>query len=271
VKYWGEKKIKHMKKSKINLKKLSQNDFKDNNYSKKNFESCDLNGLDLRKKAFIGTSFKNSNLSNVRFQSANLDKAILEGCDLTNIKVKDTIFNNVKWGNIQKNIKIDIINASQLKNFYAEKGVLNTSDEFYIKQMSEIRKFKWVTEGLKNIYIQPLYFIWWLFSRYGISIKRWIFFCILFITIFSCIYSFKPDMFYSKNDIDVFTIQKNKILWKDYFTPFYFSVVTYSTLGFGDITPTNKTGRVFVTIEVLIGYIMLGGLIAIFTKKLIRN
>lgn len=49
---------------------------------------------------------------------------------------------------------------------------------------------------------------------------------------------------------------------------FYFSVVTFTTLGFGDIVADNTAARFLVTLEVIFGYLMLGGLISIFSNKL---
>jgi len=54
-------------------------------------------------------------------------------------------------------------------------------------------------------------------------------------------------------------------------TMIYYSVVAFTTLGFGDIAPVSPTGAIFVMIEVILGYIMLGGLISIFTNKLART
>ena len=49
---------------------------------------------------------------------------------------------------------------------------------------------------------------------------------------------------------------------------FYFSVVTFTTLGFGDVVADNAAARLLVTLEVIFGYLMLGGLISIFSNKL---
>lgn len=48
----------------------------------------------------------------------------------------------------------------------------------------------------------------------------------------------------------------------------YFSIVTFTTLGFGDIVADNAAARILVTLEVIFGYVMLGGLISIFSNKL---
>ena len=51
----------------------------------------------------------------------------------------------------------------------------------------------------------------------------------------------------------------------------YYSVVTFTTLGFGDIVPKTPAAAWWVMTEVILGYIMLGGLISIFATKLSRR
>jgi voltage-gated potassium channel Kch len=53
--------------------------------------------------------------------------------------------------------------------------------------------------------------------------------------------------------------------------PFYYSVVTITTLGYGDIVPATPVARIIAIFEVFIGYIMLGGLLSIFTNKMARR
>ncbi|MCH8291704.1 pentapeptide repeat-containing protein [Candidatus Poribacteria bacterium] len=69
-------------------------------------------------------------------------------------------------------------------------------------------------------------------------------------------------------DGDLFSLPYRK---PNLITYLYFSVVTFTTLGFGDITPTNTTSEIWITIEVVLGYVMLGGLISIFANKLARR
>ena len=51
----------------------------------------------------------------------------------------------------------------------------------------------------------------------------------------------------------------------------YFSVVTLTTLGFGDVLPASVSAQVVVIAEVIIGYMMLGGLLSIFATKMGRR
>ena len=55
------------------------------------------------------------------------------------------------------------------------------------------------------------------------------------------------------------------------FTPFYYSIVTYTTLGFGDVTPKHWFGELVVTLEVIFGYLTLGLLVSILANKVARR
>ena len=51
----------------------------------------------------------------------------------------------------------------------------------------------------------------------------------------------------------------------------YFSIVTLTTLGFGDVLPADGWAQGAVLAEVVLGYVMLGGLLSIFADKMARR
>jgi voltage-gated potassium channel Kch len=55
-----------------------------------------------------------------------------------------------------------------------------------------------------------------------------------------------------------------KLSWVD---AFYFSVVSLTTVGYGDITPTSDFAKLFVSFYILIGI----GIIAAFASNLVKN
>ncbi|SDR01803.1 pentapeptide repeat-containing protein [Pseudovibrio sp. Tun.PSC04-5.I4] len=65
----------------------------------------------------------------------------------------------------------------------------------------------------------------------------------------------------------------NMIWYKQILTNLYFSVVTFTTLGFGDVTPVaaGVIGKLVVMWEVVLGYINLGLLISILANKVARR
>jgi hypothetical protein len=128
------------------------------------------------------------------------------------------------------------------------------------------------------------YFVWWLTSRCGESIWRWISVSVALVLLFACIYYYVPQMGYrtlitERDEATIFrdetetplTVRNLQPEQPSFKTSLYFSVVTFTTLGFGDVTQTGDWGKLVVGIEVVLGYIMLGGLIAIFGNKFIRR
>ena len=57
----------------------------------------------------------------------------------------------------------------------------------------------------------------------------------------------------------------------DWLTPYYFSTVTFTTLGFGDIYAKTLAGEILVIVEVLSGYITLGLLLSVLADKVARR
>lgn len=49
----------------------------------------------------------------------------------------------------------------------------------------------------------------------------------------------------------------------------YFSMLTFTTLGYANIYPASFFGKLLVTVEVTLGYVMLGLLVAILSKRVI--
>jgi hypothetical protein len=117
-----------------------------------------------------------------------------------------------------------------------------------------------------------MFFLWWLFADCGRSITRWALWSFFLSMLFAFIYH---NVFYL-NDITTFTDLKKIFIdnihdtWPG-FSFIYYSVVTFTTLGFGDIVPKPGWLQFWVMAEVILGYIMLGGLISILANKLARR
>ena len=54
---------------------------------------------------------------------------------------------------------------------------------------------------------------------------------------------------------------------ENYFSAFYYSVVTFTTLGYGDITPQGGWARLLVMLEVVLGYVTLGVFVYLLSRK----
>jgi uncharacterized protein YjbI with pentapeptide repeats len=111
-----------------------------------------------------------------------------------------------------------------------------------------------------------IYGIWWLFADCGRSFFRWAAWSFGFAIAFALIYYFGFYRDYPLNFLTVYVIEQYPFL-----TFLYYSIVTFTTLGFGDIVPNTGWLQFWVAIEVILGYIMLGFLISIGAQKIARR
>ena len=115
--------------------------------------------------------------------------------------------------------------------------------------------------------------LWRWSSDYGRSLALWTSWSILFAFLFAIAYRF-PIPSWMPTWLQNFVPQFHQTTGAYSGEPltiwncFYFSIVTFTTLGFGDVVADNATARFLVTLEVIFGYVMLGGLISIFSNKL---
>ena len=149
-----------------------------------------------------------------------------------------------------------------------ESGLINLQNELQIKSYkSKKDHFYHTGERIKWLG----YKLWEITSLYGESIGRWGLVTLLTLVFFAVIYSnvLVSDNFpaFVNNVLDTrFAVSPDNNM----FTPFYFSVVTFTNLGLGDIYPENLSAQVWVVLQTLAGYIMLGVFLSIMSKKIVK-
>jgi hypothetical protein len=121
-------------------------------------------------------------------------------------------------------------------------------DQQFIEEFRE-SKLRW-----------PFYIIWLVFADCGRSLLLWSAWSVAIATSFGIKY-------YS---MGLQNFQVNLLPW-GLKSMMYYSVVTFTTLGYGDIYPKTIEAAQWVIAEVVVGYIMLGGMISIFATKLARR
>lgn len=176
---------------------------------------------------------KDTTLRHCSFRNVDLSKVSFQKSSLEYVDLEGIEFSDVT----KEKIYMDTYTSNTNRIFAREAADFNYLEELKLKNRNKF----WFK-------------IWKLTSDYGRSIPRWISWClgiILLFTFFFCVIS-KPSMSF----------------WSALFS----SITLFTTLGFGDI-PFNAIGpiRVFAIIEVILGYIMLGVLISIFSEKVARR
>lgn len=180
----------------------------------------------------------------------------------------------------EKNLKATLLAFDKKSTEYSQK--LGDLREFYKRveryyfALETIYQKKNFVEAAKKIYGERMglrqrsffanaqylkwfeYLILKISSDYGRSFVRWGFSGMAFAFSFALAYYFMgPSHFIHAANSD------HSIM--DYL---YFSVVTFTTLGYGDIVPATAITKTLATIEVFFGYIMLGLFINLIQRRL---
>ena len=231
---------------------LSGLDFRNLNFSHGHFIGCDFSGANLEDSRFAGanlfsaqfdranltrTNFTRADLRGAQFENAELEGARLDGADLRGASlVRLEGYLEASWIGVDMR-DIDFTGAYLCRRFIM--------DQNYI---AEFRR--------QTRYSELIYRIWWITSDCGRSMVRW----------GACIGALVLAFAWMFAGVDVAYGAHETAL-----SPIYFSVVTLTTLGYGDALPASPTAQVIAMVEVLFGYVMLGGLLSIISNKMVRR
>ena len=210
--------------------------------------------LDLSKADLQGANLSNSNLSETRFRAAHLERADLNhailsdadlrGADLRAANLDNAMVDGVRYDRAArfKGVRVhSSYGSSRFRRF--------AMDQDFIEEFKESNRFK--------------YWLWLALTDCGRSISRVVIWSAVITILFSGVYFLLGA--------DAFSVANQAGLGWSPYTTLYYSVVTFTTLGFGDITPNSPLAATLVMVEVIVGYVMLGTLISILASKVARR
>ena len=152
--------------------------------------------------------------------------------------------------------QLAIRSFARAKMLFSDVGENDKSDELH--------RMEWETRRLFNKRPKKSFLtIWKITSLYGTSIKRW-FCCIIIFTIF---FTLGYELLYHHD----FLHTAKDVQWRKGISSIYFTIVTLSTLGYGDIIPKSALSQFFVLCNIIVGYILLGIGLTILGKKILRQ
>ncbi len=224
------------------------------NLTRANLKSAELQGATLTEANLTEADLWMANLSDVRMRDANLTRA-----DLTRAKLFQA---DLEGSTVEKAIMDKVClrgaNVSSLNGYRTARWIAVDLRDIDFTGAHLFRNFvldqNYIEEfRTQNRWCGFLYHLWHITSDCGRSIKRWAFWTAAMVVLYAFLFSL-VDIDYGR--------------YETLISPFYFSVVSLTTLGFGDVVPTNAAGQVIVMAEVVTGYVMLGGLLSIFSNKM---
>ncbi|MDD3626563.1 MAG: potassium channel family protein, partial [bacterium] len=143
-----------------------------------------------------------------------------------------------------------------LKNYFENVGMYDVSGKYYSRErlmnervlFLEKKYFKWFGSIL-NHYLSG-------FGEFPLLVLCWWFGII-------CLFGF---IFWKSRGL----VFDNGNLVSDLLNSFYFSIVTFTTLGFGDIHPESILVKILASTEALIGAFMMALFVVTFSRKMLR-
>jgi hypothetical protein len=212
--------------------------------SKADLGRADLEGADLCAANLSGANLAGAALSWADLRDADLTWADLRDADLGGANFENTNVTGVlynRWARY-RGIRLSTSHGSPAFKRFA-------LDQEYIEEL------RGSTYAGKLTYIA-----WLLLADCGRSFWVWAFWCL------ATVFGFAGTFWMLGPD----ALRRTDLPWEPV-TALFYSVIVFSTLGFGDISPIAKSAAICVMIEVIIGYVMFAGLISILISKLARR
>ena len=221
------------------------------------FFAADLTGASLSSATLLRTDFRAANLDRARLRDADLSHADfsrstvtstdLTGADLSGTRFTEADLSGSELRNLRNFEGADWIGVSVLD--------IDFSGAYLVRReiMDQNYLYEFRTRDQAHAI---LYSIWKATSDCGRSVGRWATMTIAVALLFAALYTM-VDIDYGANETAL--------------SPLYFSVVTITTLGYGDALPTSLQAQLMVMIEVAVGYMMLGGVLSIFATRMGRR
>ena len=207
-------------------------------------ERCRLLEADLENSDFSQAVMTEADLRETNLDGANFEQACMRGAQLRDARN----YTKANW------IGTDIRDIDFTGAYLARRHII---DENFLHEFRHQSKAS-----------RLVYYFWKWTSDCGRSMVRWGAFLAINVLIFAFIYAALDQWVYTGgHPSHLKGIGGAEGLPGGFLPYLYYSVVTFTTLGYGDVSPVTSIGQVVLIIHIAIGYLGLGALLSILANK----
>ena len=264
--------------------KLKFADMKNVNLVNADLSNADLTKADFSDASMYGVNLEGSILFKTNFEGANLKSANLRNCELLGADFTNSKLNNIDW---DENYKI--INEREAEKAQAEGDSIKSKEKY--KEAEDVYRALKISlqsqtlgEDTGKMFLRemivkrkqmplfsPLRFvskIAHLAFGYGEKIGNILYTLLAVITVCALLYGIE-GVGYQDRTLGFFVEDLQQYgIWTTLGNLFYFSVVVFSTVGFGEIVPNGLLGKSIMIFEGLAGGLILSIFIIAVYKHL---
>ncbi|WP_432452263.1 MULTISPECIES: ion channel [unclassified Agarivorans] len=237
-----------------------------------NLKAAHLFNINLQGGSLMKADLRDANLNHANLTQTNLLGAKMEGCKCDSLKVGARVMQEKLALTAEQKQDIELMNdyyqqaeevyRSLRKSAEAE-GLFTTAGHFLRKELT-MRRYQMP----KYSYPRAISKLVDLVCGYGELPMRVIFTSLAIIFSSALVYLFTGIHFNG----NIVTFDLNQTATQNmvaFFECLYYSVVTFTTLGYGDFTPVGLS-RVFAAIEAFSGSFIIALFVVVFVKKMTR-
>lgn len=205
-------------------------------------DRADLRSANLEGARLRGASLVSAELAHTKLRGADLSGTDVGGASFEGADVRDCRMRGIRGAGRANWIDADILGVDFCGAYLVRREI---EDQNYLHEFRN-----------RSRTCALVYRLWWLTSDCGRSFLRWGLWTVFLAVVFAGLYE---------------TVQLDYGDHRTFLSSLYYSVVTLTTLGYGDVVPASPAAQIVAIVEVTIGYVMLGGLLSIFSNKMARR
>lgn len=230
--------------------------------SRADLRGADLRGASLHRACLQGAMLQGACLHRAALRRANMAGADLRGADLERADLSEATLDgaDARRANLER--------ARGLESAKLDGLIIDSKTRFWGIDTSGIRpRYPVLARAISHAQFVADFerqhrmwgTIWWLLCDCGRNWRQWALWCVFLVVLFAALFIWTGSTF------DLAGRTPTRV------TYFRLSFVTFTTLGFGEVVPTNVRAEVLRITEAALGFVVVGVLVSTLATKLARR